>query len=57
MQQYHDQAFEAKLHGFKMRAPLDIQEWDEDDDKRLSDLANRQYEAMKQRQEVLQGSV
>jgi hypothetical protein len=57
MQQYHDKAFEAKLHGFKMRAPIAAQEWDEADDKRLTDLANRRFEQMQKRHEVLQGSV
>ena len=38
--------FEAKLHGFKMSAPIRFQKWSNEDDKRMSELANKRYEEM-----------
>jgi len=38
--------FEAKLHGFKMSAPIRIQKWSKEDDKRMSELANKRFEEM-----------
>jgi len=42
----NDAQFEAKLHGFKMNAPIRIQKWSKEDDDRMKTLANKRYEEM-----------
>lgn len=43
---YGDKEFEAKLHGFKMKAPIAMNEWSPEDDERMTAIAKRRYEEM-----------
>lgn len=45
-QLHKDNAFDAKLHGFKMNAPIKIQKWSSEDDNRMKDLALKRFEQM-----------
>ena len=42
-----DHATKAKLHGFKVKAPVSRVKWTKAEDKRFEELANRRYEEMK----------
>lgn len=40
----NNSAFEAKLHGFRMRAPIQVQEWTVAEDKRMTKFAEERFE-------------
>lgn len=54
-QHHADKAFEAKLHGFKMNAPIAETRWEPEVDKRLSDRAKARYEEMSKRAAEVKG--
>jgi hypothetical protein len=48
IQRHNDAAFEAKLHGFKMSSPaqMQTQRWSSEDNKRMEELARKRFEEM-----------
>ena len=47
-----DLKLQAKLHGFKMKAPIKVQKWTKEDDKRMKDMAQRRYEELNKQAEA-----
>ena len=41
-----DATFEAQIHGMKMKAPMEVQEFDKKSDKALTNLAEKRYQEM-----------
>ena len=41
-----DMALQAKLHGFKMKAPMKVQKWTKETDQKMKDFAQKRYEKM-----------
>lgn len=56
VQNHNDRAFEAKLHGFKMNALPMAQKWNPEDDKRMSELAQKRFEELAKRAAEVKGS-
>lgn len=56
-QNYNDKAFEAKLHGFKMSAPIVEQRWSAQENEALSAVAMKRFEEMQKRANEVRGSV